>query len=425
MATVKTHPQKQSHIHRHRPFTGSMLFPDLVWTHWAWQSRARPHAFPRQQSAWRLLASVARRNGRPDRAEKTPLPAPSEAEISRLKEDYERAVAAFERKEGQIIRAYWCSTEASAVVLTEKQKRWSRIPWRRLGNLRLHRETEWVTAQAPEIAELLHSGDTLSIRINRVLTQVPRRIAMEWVFSEQSYLLGFVERMGGRPSRKDTASVIARHQLEIDRLERYYDRAANKAARIQYFLGMILGLIFVGVLGALIPAIIHPFFHHLDYHSPGMRAFYLSYGAGAVGAIVSVMTRMRQAEGVTLDYEVGRALIVMLGGFRPILGAVFGVLAFFALQSHLLVAPPDDVPLSFYCAFFAFAAGFSERFAHVILGSADLTVAKGLKAEDAPEEAKANQPRPPPAPPPAVPATTAGKEGPPAEKPKPSDTGDQ
>src|SRR6266480_1030386 len=48
----------------------------------------------------------------------------------------------------------------------------------------------------------------------------PRRIAMEWVFSEQSYLLGFVERMGGRPSKKDTASTVARHQVEVDRIER-------------------------------------------------------------------------------------------------------------------------------------------------------------------------------------------------------------
>jgi hypothetical protein len=40
----------------------------------------------------------------------------------------------------------------------------------------------------------------------------------------------------------------------------------------------------------------------------------------------------------------------------------------------------------FFYALIAFAAGFSERFAHVIFGAADLTVAKGLTAETAEPE---------------------------------------
>jgi hypothetical protein len=44
------------------------------------------------------------------------------------------------------VRAYLCTTETSPVVLTEKRKRLAWLAWRRLGNLRLHRETEWVTA---------------------------------------------------------------------------------------------------------------------------------------------------------------------------------------------------------------------------------------------------------------------------------------
>jgi hypothetical protein len=294
-------------------------------------------------------------------------------------------LASFQNSEGEIVRAYWCTTEASAVVLTERRKRLAWLPWRRLGNLRLHRETEWVTADAPVIAELLHNGDTLAIRINRVLTQVPRRIAMEWVFSEQSYLLGFVERMGGRPSRKDTVSTVARHQVEVDRIERYYDRAANKAARIRYFVGMLVGLLFVAALGALVAGVIE-LFANLDLNADSTRKFYACFGAGAVGAMVSVMTRMRQEGGVTLDYEVGGALIVMLGAFRPVLGAIFGVLAYFALASGFLgITPPSPSTAFFFYAVFAFAAGFSERFAHVILGSADLTVAKGLTGAETPE----------------------------------------
>ena len=49
----------------------------------------------------------------------------------------------------RITRSYWCASEASAVVLTERPKRLGWLPWRGGGNLRLHRATDWVTADAP------------------------------------------------------------------------------------------------------------------------------------------------------------------------------------------------------------------------------------------------------------------------------------
>jgi hypothetical protein len=207
-------------------------------------------------------------------------------------------------------------------------------------------------------------------------------------------LLGFVERMGGRPSRKETSAIIARHGVEIERLEHYYDRAAKKAARLRYFGGMLAGLVVVAALGAAIPFIVE-LFGHLDLDSTTARRFYACFGAGAIGAVVSVMTRMRQADGVKLDYEVGHLLIVMLGAFRPVLGAIFGVLAYFAIGSKVLpITPPPGATAFFYYALIAFVAGFSERFAHVILGSADLTVEKGFTNAEPSESAEVATPSP-------------------------------
>src|SRR5215218_3036659 len=284
-------PQDRTYGASDRPLTGSMLFPDLVWAHWVWQCRARPRNFERNGRARRLLGGFARRNGRPQRrklAVANGAVAVPQAELKRLEDAYEREAEAFQRSEGKIIRAYWCTSEASAVVLTERERRRRRLRWRSFGSQRLHRVTDWVTADAPQIAELLHSGDALAIRISRVLHPIPRRIALEWVFSEQSYLLGFVERTGGRPRRKETARVVARHRVEIDRIERYYDRAAKKAARIRYFVGMLLGLVFVAVLGVLSAAFIE-LFGELDLGSASARNFYACFGAGALGAMVSVM----------------------------------------------------------------------------------------------------------------------------------------
>jgi hypothetical protein len=183
--------------------------------------------------------------------------------------------------------------------------------------------------------------------------------------------------------------------MQIDRIERYYDRAARKAARIRYFGGMLLGLVIVAGLGSLIATIIE-LFGDLDLGSTTTRNFYACFGAGAVGAMVSVMTRMRQEDGVRLDYEVGSLLIVMLGAFRPILGAIFGTAAYFALESGFLqLNPPSEKTVFFYYALFAFVAGFSERFAHVILGSADLTVAKALDDRGTVEQAAAEHRSPP------------------------------
>jgi hypothetical protein len=149
---------------------------------------------------------------------------------------------------------------------------------------------------------------------------------------------------------------------------------------------MLLGLIPVAVIAPAAAGIIG-LFGDLDLSDEATRNFYACFGAGAVGAMVSVMTRMRQEDGVKLDYEVGSVLIVMLGAFRPVLGAIFGTATFFALESGLIQPTPSaDTTAFFYYPLFAFAAGFSERYAHVILGDADLSVARSLAGADALEQ---------------------------------------
>jgi hypothetical protein len=41
MAIVKSQRQETTDTSTERALTGSMLFPDLVWAHWAWQCRVR------------------------------------------------------------------------------------------------------------------------------------------------------------------------------------------------------------------------------------------------------------------------------------------------------------------------------------------------------------------------------------------------
>jgi hypothetical protein len=343
--------------------SGAMLFPELVWAHHKWQEVAQPHE----------LDDGKGRNGRAGGEQ-------PRASTRPLESAYREKLAEFQHCEGEILNAYWCVRDASAVVLTEKNV--SRLRWlgRRRPDYRLYRATDWVTAKSPAIALLLHHCDALAIRVAKILPSVPRRIAMEWIYAEESFLLGYLERTGGSPSSKDERRVAAEHADELKLIERYYDRAASKAARLFYFAGMIAGLFVLAAVGLLVASVLG-LFGGPSLSSSATQNFFACYGAGAIGALVSVMVRMRPdgARGFSVDYEVGRGPLVLLGMFRPAIGAIFGTALFFALASSFIeLGTPTEEGAFYFYAFLAFLAGFSERFAHVIFGEAELTLATAL-----------------------------------------------
>jgi hypothetical protein len=102
---------------------------------------------------------------------------------------------------------------------------------------------------------------------------------------------------------------------------------------------------------------------------------------GGVGAIVSVMQRLTTGQ-LRLSYRASHFEMLRYGLFRPLIGAVFGVLLFIVLRAGLVSvagAPPEgarDRLLYFYIAL-AFLAGFSERWAQ------DMLAAGGVKLDAA------------------------------------------
>jgi hypothetical protein len=99
----------------------------------------------------------------------------------------------------------------------------------------------------------------------------------------------------------------------------------------------------------------------------------LCTGAGAVGALVSVLSRMSGGgDKFTVDFEVGRPLLRRLGLYKPLVGSVFGLALYFLLVSGILMtkAPSERTTIYFY-AVVAFLAGFSERFTGVMFGNAE------------------------------------------------------
>jgi hypothetical protein len=288
----------------------------------------------------------------------------------------------FEDKEGMLAAVYWSTRNASAVALTVGHARHKRNPILETDtDVRLHRVTDWVTKSAEPIAELLHECDVLAIRVREILRGTSQRIAMQWIYSVQEHALGFLERSERRELAKERAFVSAQRR-ELARVEKYYLRTGAKAGRIVYVSGMIAAAtVIVAVCAALAIAL-----SQLDLWGLKVEALLLSTGAGAVGALVSVLSRMSgMSDKFTVDFEVGRPLLRRLGLYKPFVGGVFGVATYFLLVAGLLPADSTGDSLYFY-GIIAFLAGFSERFTGVIFGNAERLVGGESPPDQPPQQ---------------------------------------
>src|SRR4029079_9901913 len=133
---------------------------------------------------------------------------------------YDSALAAFQARHGRIVHAYWCSNIESAVVLTER-KRFGRSPV-----FAFHRESDWATKNAPDVASELHRCDALAVRAKAVLTGVRQRICLELVVSCAANLLSLVDSRT-HPGDEAKSAALERDHAEISKVEAYYCDAAN------------------------------------------------------------------------------------------------------------------------------------------------------------------------------------------------------
>ena len=306
--------------------------------------------------------------------------------------EYHHLLKQFERDNGKLLNAYWCTSEASAVALTEvKQPRYGRVLWRRAPDIRFHAATEWVTHDAADLGLVLHTCETLGIRASEVLSGTAERITMLWILSVAGYVLGVVDQADGKPEKAEIVTTARRANTELAQVEAYYDRVGAKTGRLVYFAGMLAGLFWLAVIGA-IGAGLWSLFGDFHRHDVNTQTFFICYVLGAVGAVVSVMSRMTSSrEGsFTVDYEVGRKAIRRVGNFRPVIGAIFGVVVYIALRGGLIqLKTPAGSEQQFFYATLAFIAGFSERRSRFVLGSAERQLSGASdEPEPAPEPAR-------------------------------------
>jgi hypothetical protein len=301
----------------------------------------------------------------------------------RYEDLYRRFEAAFEARHGPIVNSYWCSKQASGVALTVKSR-----PGVLPDVIRLHWATDWTTGELPELREVLFTCEMLAVRVTEVLRDTSKRIAIQRVFNSMTFILGFAETKGAHDAAA-TKKVVDAQTLQLKDIERYYHGAKGRSGQIVYLGGTLLGVLpFLGI------ALVTGIFRALGGGHADVRTGAVCFAAGAVGALVSVTSRMSQ-HNAAIDPEFGRDTVRTLGSLRPFVGAVFGLMTYFALRSGLVsfVGPNNSgkgvTKISsetfYFYVVLAFAAGFSERLAQDMLLRAALSPG-GTKTNDQSKE---------------------------------------
>ncbi len=264
----------------------------------------------------------------------------------------------FEHAHGHIVDEFWCGDNASAVVVTLKR---AGIPLRWLGKdpiARIYCATNWQTAELPpEVAKLVHEGEALGLRAREVLRSTAQRLVIKRLFAVAAYMLGYFD--GRKVAHSQAEPAIAEAREELAEIQHEYEIAATRSAQIVYFWGMVIGLLSLSVIGLIALPVL------LNINRIGSMSRENVYGTalvGALGAMVSVVARMN-SNSFAVEYDVGRPTLRRLGAFRPLVGAIFGVVIYFVLASGLMYGDKGSNQRSFaFYAVFAFLAGFSERF---------------------------------------------------------------
>jgi hypothetical protein len=319
-------------------------FPELVWIH-----------FLRQQEL--------------QESQHGPYDGPAERR-------YCEFVQRFEAQNGAIVSQYWCTTEASGIALTIKRR-----PLLLADSVRLHWATDWSTKDKPKLMRLLYECETLAVRVEEVLRDTSRRLAIQSLFNVISFLLAFAETPHSNDD-KAVADVTRTTRAGLKEIETYYRHAAARSGQIVYVGGMLLGMV-----PPLVTAIAAWIVLTNDHTSP-VGIGLVCFSAGAVGALISVMSRLSSNK-VRVDWEFGKDTLRTLGSLRPFVGAVFGLMTYIALRSGVIgIDLSNSAGSSYYYIVFSFVAGFSERLAQdMLLGTTIGAVSsRGRGPELPPEE---------------------------------------
>jgi hypothetical protein len=200
------------------------------------------------------------------------------------------------------------------------------------------------------------------------------RVSTDRVYSVMTRVLSAADTWArGDTTAEERAAAVEAARTEYAAVARTVNAAIQRQARFVYFQGVLLGAALavaasagLGVLdAALWPAVVSP------------ASMVAATVFGALGALASVFQRISTGR-LVLDFSASRGQLVTLGGIRPFIGALFGVIVQFFLVASVLGTTTAGRSTAASFATFAiagFASGFSERFATDMIERAGSVIA--------------------------------------------------
>ena len=281
---------------------------------------------------------------------------------------YQERREAFEVARGEITDGYICEDGPMAIVLTaQPPSRLERLLLFRKERIHLYTETERLVRAHPEVAPSLHRAEVQYVSVRQALRGLSQRLLVNWLFVwNRDVMISAAEVEGVAPPAFEPHE-IRRLERELDLIEASYEQAASREAQIVYLGGMLMGVLALCAVAVPIGLLLAGTDVPVD-----LTTFFGCVIAGALGALVSVVTRM-SADRFHVRHEVGRGYVQRVAAFRPFIGSVFGLLVYFALAGGVIRQLDIPEAESDRFAFFlvlAFAAGFSERMVKEVLRTA-------------------------------------------------------
>jgi hypothetical protein len=269
-----------------------------------------------------------------------------------------RTLDVYQERLGQIEDLFVTDGEKWAVIRTVSHRP-KRFPFFRSSTIDTFFDIE--AAKPPAVGEAFSTLSDLTVKSDHVLRGVDQvSFAKELAFAFEN-IVGQVSDANGAPLSDEQVSVLNK---EVARLDAMWTTSAVRGVPITTLEGMGIGVICVTLVAAVLGTLLRGA-NIADFH---VSTFVGVAVAGAIGAVISVLTRM-SAGTFRVPVETARTNVRVLGSIRPLIGSTFAVVIVFGLIGQLLgVQTVVDDNHRFYAYFvFAFLSGFSERWAQNLL----------------------------------------------------------
>jgi hypothetical protein len=283
-----------------------------------------------------------------------------DATDERARQRYVETRERFEDEHGKIVDDYWSKREPAGVALSCKRLRFGRLEWS------LHRVMGSLAAGHSEYSPLLLRIARQSVRANSLLRGMTQRMATANLFSLSRDIMASLETEGDEIAK---AQEIEAYKRDLHYIAGYAGEAGKRAARVVYLKGLLWGAL---ALAALAPALAYVL-SSVSVPDVDSTLFVGCLVAGSLGAVMSVLIRLG-GDSLDVDHQFGREYLTSLAALRPLIGAVFAVLLYFAFKGNLVKQVDVSGRGAGEFAFFvtaSFAVGFSERFAKQIVRTAE------------------------------------------------------